>query len=98
MLELSGWICQQDDMPGTEVFAIVDGTRRIDLPHAYGIERDDVARALSNPNVRNVGYLIDLPAGTFKPGRHELQVALVSADRAGFYTLPTTLVLTFVKR
>ncbi len=80
------------------MFAIVDGTRRIDLPHAYGVERDDVAKALSNPNDRNVGYLFDLPGGTFNPGKHELQIALVSADGAGFYSLPKRLFLTFTNR
>jgi hypothetical protein len=98
LLEVSGWIYGNDDKPGTGMFVIVDGTRRIDLPQAYGVERDDVARAYSNPSLAYVGYVFNLPAGTFKPGRHALQVALVSAGRAGFYTLPKPLVLDFVRR
>jgi len=98
IVEVSGWICDNDDKPGTAVFAIVDGTRRIDLPHAYGVERDDVARAFSNPKLQNVGYHFDLPAGSFNPGRHELQIALVSVDGAGFYTLPKTLFVNLADR
>jgi hypothetical protein len=98
ILEVSGWICEKDYKPGTAVFAIVDGTRRIDLPHAYGVERHDVARAFSNPKLQNVGYLFDLPAGSFNRGRHELQIALVSADGAGFYTLAKTLFVNVADR
>ncbi len=97
-LEVRGWACNSHFLPGTAMFVIADGARRLDLPRAYGLDRRDVARALANPSLQNVGYVFDVPAHTFKPGRHELQIALVSVDGAGFYTLPKPLWLTFTSR
>jgi len=98
LLEVRGWLCSNRYLPGTGMFVIADGTRRLDLPRAYGLDRDDVASVLAKPNMHDVGYLFDVPAHTFEPGRHELQIALVAADRVGFYTLPKPLWLTFTSR
>ena len=96
-LQVTGWICGPDYKPGTAVFAIVDGWKRIDLPNAYGRERGDVAGYFSKPGLQNVGYRFILPARARKPGLHKLQVAVVSAAQTGFYVLPKAFSLTILR-
>jgi len=73
------------------VAARVDGARRI--AGTYGNPRPDVARFFHTPAYEASGFRLVVPAGSLAPGRHTVELLVLSADRSRFYALPRPLTL-----
>ena len=94
-LVLAGWCADPIARTrGRTIFIIADGHRRVVAHRAYGVARADVATYFATPSLTDVGFTIKVAAHELGPGKHTLQVALVSADSRGFYRLPTVVRLT----
>jgi hypothetical protein len=89
-LRIVGWCADpQTHEPGAELIAIVDRTRRIDFTTGYRIARPDVAKYYAAPAMRATGFTLALPAREIGAGRHEIAIAVVTADGGSIATLPT---------
>jgi hypothetical protein len=53
----------------------------------YGESRPDVSAALKNPVYTNSGYTFVLPADSLTPGKHSLELRVLSSDAKRFYSL-----------
>ena len=68
--------------PGAAVDVVVDG---VAYSTAYGHARTDVASYFKAPALVNTGYTVTLPAGAVRPGRRQVIVRVVSADKTGYF-------------
>ena len=94
-LVLAGWCADPIARTrGQTIFIIADGHRRLVTHRAYGVARADVATYFATPSLTDVGFRIEVAARELGLGKHELQVALVSADSRGYYRFPTFVRLT----
>ena len=88
-IRLAGWMAEPNkDVPGSGLILIVDGTRRFNVSKSYGEQRPDVSHYYSNPALTPTGFNVVVPATLLGAGRHDLQLALISADSAGYYLFP----------
>jgi len=93
-LRLIGWVADPlARAPGSLLLAIVDGTRRIDVTAGYHVTRDDAARILNAPALREAGFVVDLPVAQLGPGAHTLRIAVVTADGRAVSIFPTVVKL-----
>jgi hypothetical protein len=87
-LRMVGWCADPlARVPGALLLAIVDG-RRLDVSASYRLRRDDVARTLGAPTLRDVGFAFDLPARALGPGVHAVRFAVVTADLRALSLFP----------
>jgi hypothetical protein len=68
--------------PAGGVFIEVDG--QLSIPSAYGLPRPQWAIDSGIPGYRYSGFECDFATTVLKPGRHELRVKVVSADRKSY--------------
>jgi len=71
---------------GKAIDIVIDG---VAYGTAYGADRQDVAGYYKTEAVLPSGFRITLPAGTVKPGPHQVIVRVVSADGASFFDSAT---------
>jgi len=94
-LRLVGWVADPlARAPGSVLLVIVDGTRRIDVTPGYHVARDDAARILNTPALREAGFVVDLPVAELGPGAHTLRIAVVTADGRAISIFPTVVSFT----
>jgi hypothetical protein len=94
-LRLVGWCADPlARAPGSQLLAIVDGSRRIDVSAGYHLARDDAARILHAPALRDAGFVVDLPVAELGPGTHTLRIAVVTADGSAVSIFPTVVAFT----
>jgi hypothetical protein len=81
---LWGWaIDAPANKPAGGVVLILDG--KTELPAKYGVERQDIAVALGNPEYAHSGYQAHLKSGDLSKGHHTAAVVIITADRRGYY-------------
>lgn len=87
-VDLAGWAADPRYRPGAGVFVLVNGVdRRAGEQMSYGIDRPDVARALDDAELLWVGFAIRYVPSALGPGRHWVQIAVVSTDLGAAYLL-----------
>lgn len=78
---VTGWATEPGGEPAGGVYVEVDGEA---FPAFYGRNRED-GRGRAIRSVDPTGFELDVPASRIGPGRHELSVVAVSADRKEYY-------------
>jgi hypothetical protein len=96
-IQVEGWAV---DKPAgglaRAVLIIVD--EQFPVQAEYGQERADVAEALGNAAYLKSGYSANIPSELLPPGRHTLEVRVVSQDGRSYYpSAPTTKVILRVR-
>lgn len=77
--QVTGWALDRvTAAPAAMVYILIDD--RYTYRASYGSERPDVATALGLPAASRVGFTATLPPGMFTPGKHTLNVRIITAD------------------
>jgi hypothetical protein len=85
-----GWAADRT-VPAAGVYLVIDGKR---VPAQYGLDRPDVAQALSAPDARYVGFVANVPPNLLAAGANRLGVEVVDSTGQGYYAeLPTTTIV-----
>jgi hypothetical protein len=95
-LSLVGWSYDaKAAAPATGVVAQVDEFSRTDA--TYGEKRTDVASVFKNPNLTNVGFVINIPASALPPGKHTVSLLTENAAQNGYYPQRNVMIVTVGK-
>ena len=85
-----GWAADRTE-PAAGVYLVIDGKR---VPAQYGLDRPDVAQALTAPDARYVGFIAVVPPNLLAAGANKLGVEVVDSSGKGYYAeLPTTTIV-----
>jgi outer membrane protein OmpA-like peptidoglycan-associated protein len=91
-VEIDGWATDRvAKKPAGGVYIGVDKKKYVKAE--YGLERDDVAAALGDPDRTAVGYSVTVPAELLKTGSHALDLIVLNADGIGFFVAPNRIVI-----
>jgi hypothetical protein len=76
-----GWAADRT-VPAAGVYLVINGRR---VPAQYGLDRPDVAQALSAPDARYVGFIVNVPPNLLAVGANKLGVEVVDSTAKGYY-------------
>lgn len=95
-VSVRGWAVDDGaGAPAKGVNLYVDGTQRIVAE--YGIKRDDVAKALHDPNLEASGFNAIVDTSDLGSGSHELTFEILRANGSGVYHIPERLQFTVLQ-
>lgn len=88
-LRLSGWALDPARrVPAGGVLAVLDG--RVVARAGVNGSRPDVAQALGVPEASMSGFTLSVPGSALPPGRHHLELRVLSVDKAASIAVPVT--------
>jgi len=94
-LKIRGWVVDQDNSKTAGgVLIVIDGN--LEVPALYGLDRPDIAAFHKNNNYRYSGFEASVPASVIGPGRHVIDIMVISADRRSYY-LPVQILTLDIK-
>jgi len=94
-LKIRGWAVDQDNSKTAGgVLIAIDGN--LEVPALYGLDRPDIAAFHKNSNYRYSGFEASIPASVIGPGRHVIDIMVISADGSSYY-LPVQILTLDIK-
>jgi hypothetical protein len=75
-ITIEGWAVDSRADVASAIWITIDG--KIQIPTLYGLDRQDIASNLGNPNLRYSGFIASFSSSVFSLGNHRIYLTIVT--------------------